>query len=120
MVYVSGFVGTNSYDLIHYLSRVSRALKKRCLLIDCSDNLALSYTIRNPIVPAGSIVDYRGVDFIGHPSSLSLVDSYDYVFIDFGFSLDDEFIDESDGIFVVTDHQLQNVMQLKDLELDPD
>ncbi len=120
MVYVSGFIGTVSYDLIHYLSRVARAFKKKSLIIDCSDSMATSYTVRTPIVPPGERVDYRGVDFIGFPDDLDMVEEYDYVFIDFGFEVGHPYVDECDGIYVVTDHQLQNVMRLKDLEFDED
>jgi hypothetical protein len=120
MVYVTGFIGIESYDIIHYLSRVARGLGKKSILIDCSDSMALSYTIRNPLVPVGNLVDYRGVDFISQPESIDFIEQYDYAFIDFGFDNEHPFIDECDGIFVVTDYQLHTNARIKGLEVADD
>lgn len=114
---IVGFVGIESYDLIHYLSRIARALGQKSLMVDLSDNRALSHTIRNPLVPDGEIVDFRGVDFIARKIDVSKFSGYDYVFIDFGFQVNSTVIDVCDEVFCVTDFQRHNIARLREVQL---
>lgn len=118
MAYVSGFVGTDCYDLLHYLSRVCRVLGRKALLIDCSDRKALSYSIDNSMVPNEEIVDCHGVDFINGLKNIDLLSKYDYTFIDFGLNVNHPGIAECDSIYVVSDFQKHTIAPLQKLVVD--
>lgn len=110
---VVAFVGIESYDLIHYLSRLIRKLGGKSLLVDYSDSRSLAHTINNPLVPDGEIVDYRGVDFITDSCDENLFSNYDYVFIDFGFNTRNPYLKHCEEIYFVTDLQRQNAARLR-------
>lgn len=116
-MYVTGFIGVDCYDLILYLSRTARYLNKRALIVDYSDGMALSYSIRNPLVPENEVIDYRGVDFVSFPESLDMIEDYDYVFIDLGFNKSDWVLENCDCVIFVTDLKLHNIERLKTINV---
>ncbi len=110
-----GFVGSDKYEIILYLSRILYHLKKKVLLVDFSETRALTQSIPIPQVlrESETYLEYRGVDFIkGNNFNLKMVNEYDYVFLDFGYNKSELSKIPCDNIVYVTDLQFHNAKRL--------
>ena len=112
-----GFIGTEKYDIMHYLSRVLKRLGKEVLMIDASKRKALTAS-----VPTSHAVlfDYNGVDFAANLECLrehASLSDYDYVLIDFGFQRTNKLVDKCNEIWFVTDEQKHNLMHIRSVKL---
>lgn len=110
---VVAFYGTESYDLIHYLTRVLKALGKRCLVADRTENGEMLLSV--PVVDKNEFTDYQGVCFTTGQVDLKTVD-VDYVFMyyRYNFTRIPTSIEEA---YFVTDCQMQSVRGLKKASL---
>lgn len=109
---VIGFIGTDKYDIIHYLSRILKNLGYKVLLVDHSESKALKNSIT---LPAGincseNIIEYRSVDFVhGMKLDEKMLECYDYILMDFGFELFHVELNQCTDIVYVTDLQRHNL-----------
>lgn len=112
---ILGFVGCDSYDIIHYLSRILLELGESILLIDYSSLQALSCGI----VEDKEIVDFRGVD-IAFDLELQekLFHQYSYILLDFGIENNHKNLAECDEIYLVTDYQLYKIQLVLNTVMD--
>lgn len=109
---ICGFYGIDSYDIIHYLSRIFKNLNKKILLVDKSCNKALFESISKPEnLQGNSIVSYRDIDYMNEYDD-NQASNYDYIFIDFGLNDKDKTI-TCDKLFLLTDLQVHNVNYIK-------
>lgn len=106
---IVAFYGTESYDLIHYLTRILQALGKRCLVVDRTEDREMLLSV--PVLDGPGFIDYRGVNFTDSQIDLNSVDS-DYVFMyyRYNFTRIPSSIEEA---YFVTDCQKQSVLGLK-------
>ena len=127
-----GFFGIEKYELLLYLSRIIRQLGKRVLLVDYSENGALSAGI--PVwdqfgdqIPDGVVaesedyhaaVDYCGIHFVRDILlNQSVKEQYDCILIDFGFGVDHRAAESCSRVVLVSDQQLHNIHRLKHPEV---
>lgn len=113
---IIGFVGSDKYEVLLYLSRILYNLDKKVLLVDYCESKALTCSIPIPMTlkETSSYLDYRGIDFIkGENYSLNMNKDYDYVLIDFGFNNSILSRIRCDNIVYVTDLQLHNAKRIK-------
>lgn len=103
-----GFIGIESYEIIHYLSRVLIHMNKKVLLVDRSETRSLEYSISAPKELKQKVADYRGVDFSDKIPEKS---EYDLVLIFYGFKENKDSSD-CDDLFFVTDLQVHNMDRL--------
>ena len=77
------FVGTDSYDLVHFITRTAAVLGCHCLAVDRTKDLVLMQSLPDDCdLP---LVDYRGVDFTCQETEQEAVEEiYDYVFFYYG------------------------------------
>ena len=109
---ICGFYGIDSYDIIHYLSRIFKNLNKKVLLVDKSCNKALFESISKPEnLKGNSLVSYRDIDYMNEYED-NQASNYDYIFIDFGLNDKDKTI-ICDKLFLLTDLQVHNVNYIK-------
>ena len=138
---IIGFLGAEKYDILLYLSRILTRLKQRVLLVDYSENRALTYCIPMPGGCTGLVtfhesntmspeardcnvydekISYEGVDFLIEPRYRDLLqvrEEYDIILVDFGFQVYSQLIRECSQVFLCVDQQLHNICQLKPLKL---
>lgn len=113
------FIGLESYDLMHYLSKILVKLDCSVLLIDESESKSLSYTISSDCLENSVIYDYNGIDACSNLKSFDTIDSdYDYVLVDFGFNFDYNLIRKCEEVYLISDLQYQNLIKFGNLELD--
>lgn len=112
-----GFVGIDCYDLILYLAKVLSVLGERVLVSDNSDTGALSCCIPEITTWESGTVNYFGVDCTQDVNTID--ESYNWVFIDFGFSGREREL-ECDEIYYVTDYKRHNVKAIAEHLLSAD
>lgn len=113
--YVFGFIGGDSYDLLLYLGRVLNELDSNVLLIDRSNNKALSLVFPSRLEDGEVSYKYNiAIGCMIEPTE-DVISQYDYVFINFGDNHKDEFIASCDELYLVTDYKLHNILALKDV-----
>lgn len=113
---VIGFVGSDKYEILLYLSRILYHLNKQVLLVDYSETQALTLSIPIPetLRESNTYLDYRGIDFIkGRDYFLNMGKDYDYVLIDFGYNHGVLSNIKCHNIIYVTDLQLHHAKRLK-------
>ncbi len=115
---IIGWIGIDKYDLIMYFSMLLSGTNKKVLLIDQSENEALSYCIPVPgaLNPKGSKVSYKNIDFINGKNVVDFMDDYDYILIDFGFKTTHRDVYKCNKIFLVTDRQQHNIDRITNLK----
>ena len=108
---VIGWVGIEKYDIILYLAKLLTCLNKKVLLIDRSENSALTYCIPIPAImnATSNKVNFRNIDFIKERNVSDFINDYDYILIDFGFKTTHADIYKCDKIIIVTDKQQHNI-----------
>ncbi|MFG6349035.1 MAG: hypothetical protein K1W15_10000 [Lachnospiraceae bacterium] len=109
------FVGTDSYDLVHFITRTAAVLGCHCLAVDRTKDLVLMQSLPDDCdLP---LVDYRGVDFTCQETEQEAVEEiYDYVFFYYGF--DTPVIpDIFEEVYCVIDYQKQNLTKMKEIKL---
>ena len=116
---ILGFFGVDKYDIILYLSRILYTLNKKILLLDCSENRALTYSIPMPNQILCEerdcyIVNYRGIDcasnsFISQELMEKYKQEYDVILMDFGFQENHELVENCTHIVLVLDQKLHNL-----------
>lgn len=136
-----GFLGAEKYDILLYLSKILCRLNQKVLLVDYSENRALTYCIPAPegeqklytVQKSRRIryqiegeqdkqeecISYQGIDFVIEPmygSLMELSQSYDVILVDFGFQSYSKLITACDKIYLCLDQQLHHIMQLKPLK----
>jgi hypothetical protein len=124
--HIAGFVGVDKYEYIMYLSRVLYHLGKKVLLIDYSENGALSACIPKNITLENFVLDYRGVYFINQCTGYGMYSegtfdidqftaSYDCIIVDFGFAscLTDSI--RCDELIFITDQQAHNIRRINSI-----
>ncbi|NLJ89320.1 MAG: hypothetical protein GX323_00350 [Clostridiales bacterium] len=112
---IIGFVGSDKYEIILYLSRILYHLQKRVLLVDFSETRALTQSIPIPnlLRERDIYLEYRGVDFVrGGGYQVDMEKEYDYVFLDFGYNHNLLNSITCDSIVYVTDLQFHNAKRL--------
>lgn len=105
------FVGVDSYDLVHFLTRTAVVLGSRCLVVDKTNGGVLMQSLPDDCeLP---VVDYRGVDFTRQEEDKEEIEKdYDYVFFYYGF--DTSVIpDVFEEIYCVLDYQRYNIAKMK-------
>jgi len=129
---IIGFVGAEKYDILLYLSRILSRLKQKILLVDYSENRALTYCIPSTIREiCGEYIkkqkaevmeekiSYLDVDFMMEPRYRDLLlvkEEYDLILVDFGYQVHSQLLSECSQIFLCVDQQLHNICQLKPLK----
>lgn len=85
---VVAYIGYDSFDIILYLSRIFQKLGHKILIADYSEAEALTFSIPHVegIDLFKSILTYRQVDFTRMIITEDIINSYDDVLIDFGYS----------------------------------
>lgn len=115
---VIGLVGIDKYDIIHYLAKVLHNLGQKVLVIDGSSRKAVTATL-----PAqGAVFDFGGVDFVSGLDKAKAnvrLSNYDFVIIDFGFQMGNKLILKCDEIWLITDEQKHNIVNLQNVRLLP-
>lgn len=109
------FVGVDSYDLVHFLTRTAAVLGSRCLAVDKTKDLVLMSSLPDDCdLP---LIDYRGVDFTCQEIEPKVAgEEYDYVFFYFGF--DTAVIpDVFEEVYCVLDYQKYNIAKMLAIEL---
>lgn len=126
-----GFFGIEKYEILLYLSRIIKQLGKSVLLVDYSENGALSAGIPvwekygeygeygTAMVAENeeykTAVDYCGIHFMRNLALNEEVrKQYDCVLIDFGFELFHDAAVRCSKIVYVADQQLHNLKRLRD------
>ena len=116
---VLGFIGTEKYDVILYLSIFLKELGKKVAMVDLSEDRALATA-----VPFSAEVDtcyFRDSVFYNHVDAIEdIVEDVDYVLIDFGFSVKHDLIAACNEIYLVTDTQFYHNKLLKNTVLAED
>lgn len=135
-----GFVGSDKYDILLYISKILCQLGQRILLVDYSESRALTYSIPTPHgervfytvreedclryqvkgPQEEDPISYQGFDFVIEPmydTLLKLRGNYDIILIDFGFQVYSKLITSCELIYLCSDAQLHHIMQLKPLKL---
>lgn len=113
-----GFIGSYKIDLLHYFSRVLRAMNKSVVIVDASEEQYLVYTIPHTIEDK---VSFQGVDYITNLSDVKRIRAidlkkYDIVLIDYG--LNDAMSRDYESctiLFVVTDFNRHHILPLQAL-----
>lgn len=136
-----GFLGADKHDILLYLSKILCKLNQKVLLVDYSENRALTYCIPSPggernfytVQESEKLryctridgekedecISYQGFDFIIEPMYGTLMEiskAYDVILVDFGFQVYSKLITACDQIYLCLDPQLHHVMQLKPLK----
>lgn len=113
---IIGFHGIESYEIMHYLSRILFHMGCKVLLVDLSETCSLTGTvpIPNGLKYKEQVIDYKGVDFSLSTSSINNKE-YNVVLVYFGFLFDPDIFRICDVIFYVTDQQHHNVKRLNKL-----
>ena len=118
---VIGFVGVEEYDIIMYLTTLLNRIGKKILLIDLSETTALSFCMRIPqgldikeeIAECNGIFYTRGAYLKEYEEKDTLLTTYDYIFIDYGFKFHSQDLEGCDIITIVTDKQMHHLHRLK-------
>lgn len=110
------FLGIESYDIIHYFSRLLKNLEYSVLVIDESKE---SEILTSVPIPKGEdfelclcTINYREIDFTKYWKK-NEVSKYDYVLTCFGTNLNEELLQKHDYLFYVTDLQIQNIKRIQ-------
>ena len=138
---IIGFLGADKYDILLYLSRILCRLNQKVLLVDYSEDRALTYCIPIPGGCSGLVtfhesnavcmqeeksqiyyekIAYQGVDFLIEPKYqdlLKMQGEYDIILVDFGFQVYSQLISQCSQIFLCMDQQLHHICQLKPLKV---
>lgn len=111
-----GFFGVDKYDVILYIASLISCADKKILLVDYSENKALSYSVQKPMNLDTEIYSTRikNVDFLS-ADHINAALNYDYVFIDFGFNYEHVDVDKCQCYISITDQQIHNIESLKKL-----
>ena len=123
---IIGFFGVDKYDIILYLSRIIYQLNQKVLLLDGSENKALTYSVPMPSnilyeENESFIVTYRGVDFaynapMTREQLVEYQEEYDVILIDFGFEKHKLLHNCTHVVFVI-DQKLHNLLRVKDISV---
>lgn len=113
---VLGFYGIEIYDIIIYSSLLISNMGKKVLVIDNSDNKALSHCIVLPknMEDKDTIIEYRGLDYSLDNNFLKYINDYDYIFVDYGFNSNSNDFYYVDEIIYVADMQYHNIKRILD------
>lgn len=116
---IVGFIGIETYDIILYTAKLLYNLKKKVLIIDHSEAEALTYCIPIPdsLNPKLTKVNFCNIEFIKDRSPLEFAEEYDFILIDFGFSLRNKEFIHCTRLFFVTDKQQHNISRLQSLKI---
>ncbi|PKM51549.1 MAG: hypothetical protein CVV02_06335 [Firmicutes bacterium HGW-Firmicutes-7] len=112
-----GFVGSYKVDMIHYLSRILKALNKEVILIDASEEQLLKTTL--PTLADSDLFTYFGVDCISYSeekvelSKAVNMKGYDIALVDHGLHVSERIDMEYSIVFIVTDYERHNILSLK-------
>ena len=132
-----GFLGGDKYDILLYLSKILNRLNKKVLLVDYSENRALTYSIPSVLLeqPIYTVyknsnkayeeavrntesISYQEIDFLFEPKYEeleALEEQYDVILIDFGYQVFSKFLSRCEEIFLCLDPKLHHIIQLKPL-----
>ena len=115
-----GFVGSYKVDMLHYLSRILRALNKEVLIIDASKDQALKATL--PTITGGEVYTYLGVDCCSHADRLTELNKainlkdYDIALVDHGLNGELELHNMDYSIvFIVSDYERHHILSLRQI-----
>lgn len=111
-----GFLGSEKYEIILYLSRILYHLGKKVLLVDYAESEALFQSISRPDIlrDENKYINYGGIDFIqGKYYKINSEEVYDYILIDFGYYAENSLLSQCEKVMFVTDLQLHNVKRIK-------
>lgn len=118
---VIGFVGVEEYDIIIYLTTLLNKIDKKVLLIDLSETTALSFCMKIPqgldikekIAECNGISYTRGAYLREYEEKDTLLTTYDYIFVDYGFKFHSQDLKSCDITTIVTDKQMHHLHRLK-------
>lgn len=110
---IIGYVGTENYEVILYLSRILDRLGKKVLMVDYSEleDLTICIPVPSGLYPEDDIITYFGVDFTKRDLDSQLVNEYDDILINFGFRINNN-VSQCTQIVYVTDQQKFNIEKL--------
>lgn len=116
---VIGFFGQESYDIIHYTGKALAHVGCNVLAVDASKDLSLAYTFPSHVMQNGKILEYNSIDIArAYELEPSVIKSYDYVLMYFGWDYTNPMIKRCEEVFCFTDCQIHNVQRLKRLDLE--
>lgn len=110
------FFGIESYDIIHYFSRILKNLSHSVLVIDESRESEIAVSIPIPKCDELELCvcsfNYRGIDFTKYWKT-EKIEKYDYILTYFGKNINEALIQEHDYLYYITDLQLQNIKNIQ-------
>ncbi len=113
-----GFLGSDKYEIILYLSRILYHLGKKVLLVDYAETEALYQSIPIPesLKEENNYIHYSGIDFIqGKYYKRNKKEKYDYILIDFGYDTENIILSQCEKVLFITDLQLHNIKRIKNI-----
>ena len=127
---ILGFIGSDKYDIILYLSQILRTLEYKVLIVDCSESKALTFCIPEPKIDKSAVlymreavqeeksyyITHQGCEFIRNLSYEQIMEKrkeYDYIMIDFGFHQEERMLAACSLVVLCVDQQLQNMIALQ-------
>ncbi|MEY8333254.1 hypothetical protein AALB53_09120 [Lachnospiraceae bacterium 47-T17] len=113
---VFGFIGIESYDLVHALGSVITALGCNAILVDNSEDGALACTVPYGM-DNGTVVNYYGVDVARFIDADEFRDEYEYIILYLGADCEDGSAQDCDEVYLVTDYQKHNIQKLLNVSL---
>lgn len=129
---IIGFVGCEKHDLIMYLASILQQMKESVILIDLTDEGALSECIQDVNISQEEItqpciMDYRGIHYVPRfehwqlrmdiitPYLYHEDHEYKYVLVDFGYQTGHTALSQCDLIVSVSDMQKHNIIRIQSL-----
>lgn len=129
---IISFAGIDKYDYILLLAQILLNLRYKVLVIDLSENAALSdalYEVKDDYETEESpmILNHKQLEFIPkvedacyrgdffNPYLYKLNEDYDFILVDYGFDVLKDSIKKSDELVIVTDMQKHNMNHLSSL-----
>lgn len=119
---VIGFLGVEKYDLILYLAYILKELNQKILIMDASDQRALTCCIPHPkeLNSETETITFREIDFIRDFNPDDYVRDYDYILIDYGFKVRHHDLKGCTTLFACLDRQKHNITAINQLALPSD
>lgn len=118
---VLGFVGIESYDLVHLLGQTITKLGRAVIIVDCSEFGDFVSTVPYG-VDDGCVVEYCDMTIARGIALDEIItddtDEYDYAIIYFGSSIKHPDIELCEEVYLVTDFQKHNINRLLQVVLD--
>lgn len=117
---IVGFVGAKKDDILLYLAKILSRLGKKVLLVDYTENRALTYCIKVPYHEQSFFhLSEQEVDFMIEPQYeylFQVQNSYDVILVDFGFQVYSKLIAQCKILYCCVDTQLRHMLLIRPLK----